>query len=248
MAWRTYEFDVNWLPVVARYREETVERVLVPLLARLARLRQEKGSRVVAFLAAPPATGKSTLCLLLEHLSRTRSGLVPVETAGIDGFHYPNAFLDTHDALVRGRMVRMREVKGCAETYDTARLASALGLLAAGGAVAWPAYSRETHDVAPAGSVLDGDVVVVEGNWLLLAVEPWRSMRRHADLTVLVRAEPELLHDRLVGRKVQGGFSRAAAEAWYEKSDGPNVLQALEDSVPGDVNLRLCEDGDLVLE
>lgn len=31
MAWRTYGFDVNGLPVAAWYREETVEQVLAPL-------------------------------------------------------------------------------------------------------------------------------------------------------------------------------------------------------------------------
>ena len=36
MAWRTYGFDVNGLPVAAWYREETVEQVLAPLLVRLA--------------------------------------------------------------------------------------------------------------------------------------------------------------------------------------------------------------------
>lgn len=30
MAWRTYGFDVNGLPVAAWYREETVEQVLAP--------------------------------------------------------------------------------------------------------------------------------------------------------------------------------------------------------------------------
>lgn len=53
MAWRTYGFDVNGLPVAAWYREETVEQVLAPLLARLARSHQEKGSQ--AHLGNPGA-------------------------------------------------------------------------------------------------------------------------------------------------------------------------------------------------
>ena len=250
MAWSTYEFDVNGLPVVSRYREETVEGALVPLLARLAVLRRKKGRRVVMFLAAPPATGKSTLCLLLEHLSRTRvdAGLEPVETVGIDGFHYPNAYLRSHDAVVRGRVVPMRDVKGCPETYDVHQLARAVRALATGPAVPWPTYSRELHDVVEDGRVLDDGIVIVEGNWLLLAEEPWCSMRQYADYTVLMRAKPELLRDRLVGRKMQGGLSRFDAEAWYESSDGPNVLRVLEDSVPGDLNLRLEADGNLVVE
>lgn len=62
MAWRTYGFDVNGLPVAAWYREETVEQVLAPLLARLARSHQEKGRRPISATrcAYAIATGTAT--------------------------------------------------------------------------------------------------------------------------------------------------------------------------------------------
>ena len=66
MAWRTYGFDVNGLPVAAWYREETVEQVLAPLLARLARSHQEKGSQ--AHLGNPV---RIRYCDRDGHVSRT---------------------------------------------------------------------------------------------------------------------------------------------------------------------------------
>lgn len=66
MAWRTYGFDVNGLPVAAWYREETVEQVLAPLLVRLARSHQEKGSQ--AHLGDPV---RIRYCDRDGHVSRT---------------------------------------------------------------------------------------------------------------------------------------------------------------------------------
>ena len=66
MAWRTYGFDVNGLPVAAWYREETVEQVLAPLLTRLARSHQEKGSQ--AHLGNPV---RIRYCDRDGHVSRT---------------------------------------------------------------------------------------------------------------------------------------------------------------------------------
>lgn len=48
MASPTYRFVADGPPVAAWYREETVEQVFAPTLARLARPRQEKGCRSIA--------------------------------------------------------------------------------------------------------------------------------------------------------------------------------------------------------
>lgn len=53
--WRDYEMTVNGLPQEIRYNEATVEGLFLPLLHRLTALQVEKGGRILAFLAAPPA-------------------------------------------------------------------------------------------------------------------------------------------------------------------------------------------------
>ena len=38
---------------------------------------------------------------------------------------------------------------------------------------------------------------------------------------------------------MRGGSSRAAAEAWYETTDGPNIRRVMEHSAEADITLRL---------
>ncbi len=91
---------------------------------------------------------------------------------------------------------------------------------------------------------VDQDIILLEGNWLLLKEEPWNSLRKWADGTILIRAEEEMLKERLIGRKQKGGLSRKEAEEWYENSDRVNVRRVLKDSVTGDFVLWVEEDQD----
>lgn len=159
------ELTVNGLPVTASFADEDVEGVLLPLLRDIARAdatrraRDDGSGRTVVLLAAPPGSGKSTLAALLEGLSR-EAGLVPLCSAGMDGFHFPNAYLDAHG---------LRSVKGAPETFDVAALTKKLAeTRRAAGTVLWPSYSRVSHDVVPDSLAVTGEVVLVEGNYLLL--------------------------------------------------------------------------------
>lgn len=48
---------------------------------------------------------------------------------------------------------------------------------------------------------------------------------------------------RLVGRKLAGGLSQADAEAFYERTDGPNVRRVLDGSRSADFMLEMTVDG-----
>ena len=90
------KLTVNGFGFVARYGEKDVERVLLPLLMRLTELQAERDRRLIAFLAAPPGAGKSTLAAFMEWLSRRTPEATPLQAVGMDGFHCPNAYLDAH--------------------------------------------------------------------------------------------------------------------------------------------------------
>lgn len=229
------ELLVNGLPVTAEFADEDVAGALVPLLRRIAAAGGV--ARTIVLLAAPPGAGKSTLAALLDELSREVEGAVPVCPVGMDGFHFCNAYLDAHG---------LRQVKGAPETFDVRALAEKIAeTRRSEGAVRWPAYSRVTHDVVPDALEVTGEVVLVEGNYLLLDEPIWRDLRNLADLTVFVRADEKLLRERLVARKVAGGLSHAEAEAFFAASDGPNVRRVLVGSLPADVTLELTADGRL---
>lgn len=246
---------VNGLPVSVALSDEEVSGVLLPLLRRIvdvrgSRERNSDGSvRTVVFLAAPPGAGKSTLAALLGELSRDVPGSVPLCPVGMDGFHFPNAYLDSHHVGDDPSLPRLRSVKGAPETFDVRALGEKIEeTRRSPGAVRWPAYSRLEHDVVPDSLVVEGDVVLVEGNYLLLDEPCWRDLRSLADLTVFLHADEGLLHERLVARKVAGGMSRAVAESFFRASDGPNVRRVLDHSLPADVALEVTDTGRLLLQ
>ena len=82
-----YSDDINGITVNATYSDTTVNEVFIPLLKHLAQLHHEKQRRILVMLAAPPATGKSTLVSFLEHLARSVIPEKRLQAVGMDGFH-----------------------------------------------------------------------------------------------------------------------------------------------------------------
>lgn len=231
---------VNGLEQEITYDRHAVEDLLLPRLRAWIDATGD-GRRHVAFFAAPPGTGKSTLALILEQALAPR-----LQCLGIDGFHRTQTELDRSTMVdEHGERVPMASRKGAPETFDAERLDAALSALRRGDEVTWPVYDRRLHDVVPDGPRVTADHVLVEGNWLLLDEEPWSHLREQADLSVSIRADEDLLRDRLVGRKVRGGLDPRAAQAFYERSDGPNVRRCLDRSAlsTADVVLTMGADG-----
>ena len=228
---QTFSFVVNGLDVRAEFDERDRDRVFLPLLRRLTALRRERGRRIAAFLAAPPAAGKSTLCRYLEELSRSDPELIPVQAVGIDGFHYPQAYLEAHG---------LAAIKGAPQTYDVAKLKSLLERLNEPGQ-RWPVYDRRIHDPIDAAVEIAADIVIVEGNWLLLDQPPWSGLR--CDYSIFLRAGERSQLERIVWRKMQGGYSEAMARAFVERNDWPNIQYCMEHSRRGDLNLGRAPDG-----
>lgn len=242
---KEYLFKVNGFEMTAVYNEDTIKNVFLPLLKQLQQLQKEKKERLIVFMAAPPAVGKTTLCEFLEYLSKQDEFLTNIQSLGLDGFHYHSDYINSHDAIVLGEKVPMKQVKGCPETYDTEKLKQKLEHIKTEN-ILWPIYDRNIHDVVEDQITVTEDIILIEGNWLMLKEEPWRSMQQYADYKILILAEQEMLKERLITRKEKGGSSREEAEAWYENSDSKNVIRVLNDSVKGDLLLKVEEDNDYV--
>ena len=232
--------SINGFDVPAHFDDSSVRALLMPLLFELARLREGMDRRLIAFLAAPPAAGKSTLAAFLAHLSQTTPGLVPAQALGMDGFHYHQDYILSHTVVRNGAEIPMRQIKGAPESFDVSRLRRML-LLAREERCRWPFYDRRIHDVVEDVVVVDAPILLVEGNWLLLDDPEWRSLPR--DFSLFISAEEAMLRGRLIERKVRGGMTRAEAEAFYLRSDGPNVRRCLAESLPADRTLIMTGDG-----
>ena len=95
-SWKVYDMVINGLPQRVKYNEDTVNGLFVPLLKKLTEIQRREQRKVVAFVAAPPATGKSTLLQFLEQLSKNCEDIGEIQALGMDGFHYPNSYLENH--------------------------------------------------------------------------------------------------------------------------------------------------------
>ena len=236
---------VNGLPQRIRYNADTVEGLFLPLLRRLTEMQRAAARRILVFLAAPPATGKSTLLLFLAQLAQEHEEFTRVQALGMDGFHHPNRYLETHSILRDGVETPLKSIKGAPETFDVVHLAAKLAA-AKEGATPFPVYDRRIHDVVPDALIADAPILLVEGNWLLLDEEPWRALRALADYRIRIDAPSALLKDRLIARKVQGGLSEAEARAFYETSDRRNVERFAAHAGAADEIWRMEADGDFV--
>lgn len=243
--WKSYEMTITGLPQQVKYNEDTVKNLFLPFLRELSALQGTVERRIVVFLAAPPATGKSTLAQFLEQLSKEDPMLTNIRAVGMDGFHYPNDYLESHYTLIDGESVPMKSIKGAPETFDVDGLQAKLRAVRRA-ETKWPVYDRRIHDVRPNVETVDADIILVEGNWLLLKDSRWTDIRILADYSVFIEASPELLKARLIERKIQGGLSPEEAAAFYEASDRRNVERTLKDSGAADEVWIMQEDGDFV--
>lgn len=238
-----YTLENSGLSVEAEFSDDNVREIFLPLLNRLTDLRRRKGRRVLVLLAAPPAAGKSTLAAFLQRLSLQTPGVYPLTAIGLDGFHRRQEYLLSHTVERNGEIISMARIKGAPVTFDLELMREAVARVAAGEDCGWPRYDRTLHDPVPDALRVTGEVVLLEGNYLLLDEDGWRELRVFADYTIGIGADPEILRRRLIARHVAGGMPLRQAVRKTDESDRVNIRLCLEKSLPADLRLWLGSDG-----
>ena len=189
------------------------------LAKRVEQLRESHpGQRVIIAIAGSPGGGKTTLARhLVQRLNEERPG--SSVALPMDGYHLSNATL--------GRL-KLRDRKGAIETFDAWGFVSLLRRIRdeQTHTIYAPGFER-TVDEGIAGDIAveeHHEVVIVEGNYVLVDEIPWRTVR---DLVTeswfCVTPEPVRLA-RLVDRHAAFGRSREDAEDWARNVDGVNAL------------------------
>lgn len=240
-----YHININGIDVDASYSDNAIEHIFKPLLFMLSDMRKEKGKRILIMLAAPPGAGKSTLVSFLESISKTIIPGIRVQSIGMDGFHRKQEYLTTHKTMVDGHEVFMVEVKGCPVTFDLELLKERIRMLLDKERCAWPSYDRHLHNPVEDAITVDGDIIFLEGNYLLLDQEGWNDLSKLADYTISIKADPDMLRERLIDRKEKSGNSRDKAEKFVDYSDMRNVRLCLEHTKKADLELFIESDGDI---
>ncbi|MCM8710152.1 nucleoside/nucleotide kinase family protein [Clostridium sp. SYSU_GA19001] len=239
---KSFKVLVNSFEVNANYYEEDITNIFIPLLKRLTNMKKRKNGRLLVYLAASPGVGKSTLAAFLEIISKNIENTMEIQSIGIDGFHYDQEYIKNHKIIIDEKEVPMIEVKGCPETFNLSKLKSKIKVLK-NESVNWPIYDRSLHDVVEDKILVTKDIVLIEGNWLLLNEDGWRELKDYCDYSIFIKADEAMLRDRLIQRKIKGGLSEEAATNFYEQSDSKNVKRVLNNSLNADLQLELLSNG-----
>lgn len=189
-------------------------------LARVAELLKD-GRRKLLGLVGPPGSGKSTLAGALQQAFSDVSQVVPM-----DGFHLADAELRR---LGRGGR------KGAPDTFDAAGYLALLRRLRdqRGDEIVYaPEFRREIEEpIAGAIAVFpETQLVITEGNYLLLDEDPWAQVPALLDDVWYLEIDDALRTDRLTRRHEQFGRSPSEAVSWVAATDAPNALRVVASS------------------
>ncbi|MBN9306893.1 MULTISPECIES: nucleoside/nucleotide kinase family protein [unclassified Devosia] len=203
--------------------------------AALALLRREAeallaqpGRRVLG-IAGGPGTGKSTMAQRLAAELGGVAAYVPM-----DGFHMKHAKLESLGTAAD---------KGMPHTFEGAAFADFLMQLKAATAdLAGPGYSRKIEDVVDEAFVVPATtrLLVVEGNYLLLATAPWWRVRPLLDRAIFLAVPRELVRARLMKRHAEEGlFTEARNRAHIERVDLVNYDTVMRSRPRADIAIDI---------
>lgn len=194
----------------------TPEDALAFLVEHARALAARLPGRVAIGLTGGPGVGKSTLAVqLVEALNAQTPGLAAY--VPMDGFHMLHAKLEALGTV---------KDKGAPHTFEGAAFAEFLEQLkSAGEDVSGPGYSRKIEDVVQNAFIIAAEtrILVVEGNYLLLANSPWWRIKPLLDSSVFIAVPRETVRARLMKRHAEEGlFSEERNREHVERIDLSN--------------------------
>ena len=169
-------------------------------------------ARRILGIAGAPGAGKSTYAERLVAESAVPAAYLPM-----DGFHLADVAL---------RRLGLLDRKGAPETFDAWGYAALLRRVRTVSETVWaPGFERDLEQPL-AGAIAiepEAELVVTEGNYLLLDRPEWRAVRSALDEVWFLDVPDEVRRPRLVTRHAAYGKTADAAELWVARVDDPNA-------------------------
>ncbi|NED99985.1 nucleoside/nucleotide kinase family protein [Phytoactinopolyspora halotolerans] len=198
-------------------------------LAELAARAHRPGRRRLIGVAGVPGAGKSTFAVALARAIGPAAVQVPM-----DGFHLADVELE--------RLGR-RDRKGAPDTFDAYGYASLLSRIQArpSHVVYAPGFERDLEQPIAASLPVgpEPEVVVTEGNYLLLDQPGWREARACLDEVWYVETDDEVRSQRLVERHIRFGKSPDEAAVWVQAVDSENARLVEKTRLRADLRIDL---------
>lgn len=209
-----------------------LDPTLPDLLARVLDRPRTPGARTVIGIVGAPGAGKSTLAEAL--VAALAAHGVAAAQVPMDGFHLADVQLDR---------LGLRRVKGAPATFDGDGYAVLLERLRADRerTVYAPNFERDLEQPL-AGAIAvepDIDIVITEGNYLLLQEDPWQRTRAACDEVWFVDVDQQVRLDRLIARHVRFGKSPDDAREWVMRNDEANARLVLAGRDAADLVVRM---------
>ncbi len=184
----------------------------------LIKAKEASSQRYLLGLVGAPAAGKSTFAAQLVHeVNRQLKNQLAI-VVPMDGFHYSNEELDRR---------QLRALKGIPETFDANGFVDLIKNLKQrqNESVFCPLFDRSIEasiengiEIAP-----QHQIIVSEGNYLLLDQQPWKQLSELFDEIWFIDSTIETLMPRLLERHAAGGRNEVETRIKIESTDLPNA-------------------------
>lgn len=210
-------------------KDDNTERTTLDALAHHLSVNSPK--RQLVSIAGPPGVGKSTAANYLANklnVSTTDNCAV----LAMDGFHFDDIYLNK---------MKWRPRKGAPHTFDVDGLAHMLKRLRDNNEhqVAVPVFDRKI-EIARAGAQMikqQTKIILVEGNYLLLKDQPWQSLHRLFDISIMLTCPINVILQRLRNRWIDFDYTDAQITEKMNGNDIPNVETVISKSVKADFEI-----------
>ena len=197
--------------------------------------------RVIIAIAGRPGAGKTTIAAkvaaALNEACTSRQPHYKAVVVGMDGYHLPRSQLDAEAMRRRGSPWTF-DAEGVVRLVEQLKMStyrSMPDILA-------PSFDHAVKDPVPDDITIDrrANVILLEGNYLLLKDDPWCKIADLVDEAWLVTCDERVAKERLARRHLAAGIVDTLQQGFerVDSNDGPNGDYLLSHSSLADVHVE----------